>query len=264
MCRATALEERALLKKVRPLLPGLGEVTLHAPRLAGEVRPGQFLLARITPWRDPLLGRPLGVTAVRGEELSLMVAAMGRGSRALLAMKPHDEVVLRGPLGTPFPAPLQQPLVLAGGGFGVAPLLFAWDQLGAMTPEDAPVVALGVPDGTWGPLEHYVAERVGSKLRTFSDDGSLGERGTPCDALEGAGEIWACGPPPMIRALVRCVTPAVRLLVNLDRRMGCGYGGCLGCTVPTVRGHVRACVEGPFFDARDVDWKALEELEERS
>ena len=263
MCRDAALEERAVLVATRPLLSGLGELTFEAPRLAALVRPGQFLMARITPWRDPLLGRPLGVTAVRGERVALMVAAMGRGSRALLALGPGDEVVFRGPLGSPFPEPLRTPLVLAGGGFGVAPLLFAWDRWGAES-QEAPTVALGVPDASWEPVERYVAQRVGEKLRTFSDDGSLGERGTPCDALEGAGEIWACGPPAMIRGLVRCLSPEVRLLVNLDRRMGCGFGGCLGCTVPTVRGNARACVDGPFFDARDVDWKALEELEGRS
>ncbi len=263
MSRESSLEERALVVGGRPLIPGLGEVILEAPRLARELRPGQFLMARVSPWQDPLLGRPLGVSAVRGSQITLMVAALGRGSRALLALRPGAEVTLRGPLGTPFPPPAQAPLVLAGGGFGVAPLMYAWDELRAGRGE-VPTVVLGVPDGSWAPLERLVAHRVGKHLRVFSDDGSLGERGTPCDALEGAGEVWACGPLGMIRAMARCAPPGMRLLVNLDQRMGCGYGGCLGCTVPTVRGPVRACVEGPFFDARDVDWEALEEWEGRS
>lgn len=257
------LEECAPMVGAHSLLPDLAEMEFCAPRIAGTVKPGQFLMVRVGPWQDPLLGRPLGVTAVRGDRVVLMVAAMGRGSRALLSMKPGDAVTLRGPLGTPFPKPQRSPLVLMAGGFGAAPLLFAWDRL-AEDLETPPRFVLGIPGTSWKALGDYVADRVKASGRIFSDDGSLGERGTPCHALEGAGEVWACGPPPMIRGLVRCAPPEMRLLVNLDSRMGCGYGGCLGCTVPTSRGNLRACVDGPFFDAREVDWKALEELEARS
>jgi hypothetical protein len=65
--------------------------------------------------------------------------------------------------------------------------------------------------------------------------------------------VYACGPGPMLASLAeRCGTAAVPCYVSLERRMACGVGACLGCTVETRSGHRRCCADGPVFSAEEL------------
>ena len=93
------------------------------------------------------------------------------------------------------------------------------------------------------------------ELQVFSDDGCIGARGNACTGLPvGPGLVWTCGPVPMYKAMLEKLNPNIPILVSLEARMGCGYGGCMGCAVPTINGNLRACCEGPVFDGREVLW----------
>jgi NAD(P)H-flavin reductase len=39
----------------------------------------------------------------------------------------------------------------------------------------------------------------------------------------------------------------------MESGMACGFGACFGCVVPTRRGYVRLCVDGPVVDAADLE-----------
>jgi dihydroorotate dehydrogenase electron transfer subunit len=169
---------------------------------------------------------------------------------------PGEMLRLKGPLGSPLPDPLSgERIHLLGGGAGAAPLLFAADRLSVSGHPFR--IWLGVPGRGWNPLTEELARRFGGRLDLRSDDGSLGLPGNPVSACEAEvrddEEAWVCGPPAMVRAAVMSLRDrSARVLISREVRMACGVGGCLGCAVSTARGRLRACVEGPFFDAREV------------
>ena len=63
----------------------------------------------------------------------------------------------------------------------------------------------------------------------------------------------ACGPTAMLKAVKEVAERLkVKCYLSLDRRMACGVGACLGCTVKTTKGYKRCCVEGPIIRAEEV------------
>ena len=101
-------------------------------------------------------------------------------------------------------------------------------------------------------------------LELCTDDGSVGFKGFVTQRLEqliegdGPGRpdhVLAVGPMPMMRAVAETTRPAaIHTEVSLDPLMIDGTGMCGGCRV-TVGGEVKfACIDGPFFDAHQVDF----------
>ncbi|MDR2072446.1 MAG: dihydroorotate dehydrogenase electron transfer subunit [Spirochaetaceae bacterium] len=65
--------------------------------------------------------------------------------------------------------------------------------------------------------------------------------------------VYACGPEPMLRTLgVRCRALGIPCYLSMERRMACGVGACLGCTVETRGGNRRCCTDGPIFPAEEL------------
>lgn len=92
---------------------------------------------------------------------------------------------------------------------------------------------------------------LGCEVTVATEEGSYGAKGFVTDALpHQAPHVLACAPQGMLRAVVARSTGRVQ--VSLEAHMGCGFGACLGCTVQTVRGLERVCVEGPVFDSTEV------------
>ena len=257
MPRAKTIEGRARLIRNQSLGRKVSYLTFEAPWIAETARPGQFVMVGCSPSRndspDPLLMRPLAVAGVEGSTIDLLVGILGRGTRILAGHEVGVQLTLRGPLGNGFPEPGRSNLVLAAGGLGAAPLLFA-HRCHAHRGDLITDFILGVPDKSFKPMVDYLTEAAPG-LRVFSDDGSLGSAGNVCtDLPSNPGEVWACGPVPMYRALLDSLDPEVPFRVSLEARMGCGFGGCMGCAVPTRQGQVRACCEGPVFEGREVLW----------
>ena len=66
--------------------------------------------------------------------------------------------------------------------------------------------------------------------------------------------VYACGPPAMLEAVRSlCAQRSVPAQLALESGMACGFGACYGCVVPTRRGYVRLCVDGPVLDAADLE-----------
>ena len=66
--------------------------------------------------------------------------------------------------------------------------------------------------------------------------------------------MYACGPPPMLEAVrALCADAGVPAQLALESGMACGYGACFGCVVPTRRGLIRLCLEGPVLDAAELE-----------
>ena len=110
--------------------------------------------------------------------------------------------------------------------------------------------------------------KQGVTLALATDDGSLGDHGLVTVPLERAlsdrGErkvtIYACGPEPMLAAVVKLASSHnVSSQVSVERVMGCGMGGCYSCVIPvrtsTGSSYVRSCIKGPVFDGAAIDWE---------
>jgi ferredoxin/flavodoxin---NADP+ reductase len=99
----------------------------------------------------------------------------------------------------------------------------------------------------------------------MTDDGTYGEQGLVTNKLIGlldAGRrvdfVLAVGPVPMMRAVARITTPlGIKTMVSLNSIMVDGTGMCGGCRVLLGSQSKFACVDGPEFDASQVDFEVL-------
>jgi NAD(P)H-flavin reductase len=225
---------------------------------------GRFFM--IKPERSSVfLGRPVsaaGWTSGTGGapgSVRFLIARRGRGTEELLNMRTGEEAELSGPLGNTWKEFLSGPAVknaggtagekkiaLMGGGIGIAPLL----ALGTELPPDSFDFYGGFRSASFC-LEGITARSV----IIASEDGGEGKKGRIPDFLDPAqyAAVCACGPPAMLKATaVRCAAADVPCFVSMERRMACGVGACLGCTVKTKSGNRRCCADGPVFPAGEI------------
>ncbi len=244
----------------RALGDGSGLLAVECEDIASAAEPGQFVMVRPGSCGDPFLGRPLAVAAASGGIFKMLYRIVGRGTALLASKRQGDSLVVRGPIGRGFfssrgDTSLPKKVLLAGGSVGAAPLLFAARRLGMAKVAG---VSMGVSGRGWEGFAEWLKESFPG-VALFSDDGSVGTKGTALDGLPcqlpADTEIWACGPQGMLRALAaKYPEDRARIRVALESRMACGMGGCLGCVIPTARGNRRVCVDGPVFTAEEVLW----------
>jgi dihydroorotate dehydrogenase electron transfer subunit len=249
-------------------------MTLAAPPIAEQARPGQFVMLRPVPSADPLLPRALAFYAADAAagRIELLYRVVGIGTRLLSEIRAGERVTLWGPLGSAFALAPSGRHLLVGGGIGVPPLVFLAESA-PRTAQGAPgfVALLGAARADYLVGEAELAA-AGVAVRVATDDGSRGHHGFVTDllqeALAGEGgpasasahpQVYACGPTPMLAAVARlCAAAGVPCQVSLEAPMACGVGVCLGCTVPLRSGgYARVCTEGPVFDAESIAWQAL-------
>lgn len=197
-------------------------------RLArGEIDPGvpgQFFMVE-APGR--VLPRPFSLCLAPRGELGFLIDPIGPGTRAICGLSEGDAVSVLGPLGNGFDLDVERPL-LVGGGIGVAPFPFLSERLGGppallgfRTPSQAEAAALV-------PRAEIVLEPT------------LVTEAMPADP----GDVLACGPEAMLRAVARL---APRAQLAWEAPMACGYGACYGCVVEREGRRLRLCIEGPVL-----------------
>jgi dihydroorotate dehydrogenase electron transfer subunit len=220
--------------------------------------PGQFyMLTSATRWgggedERPFLPRAFSVLRAHEDgTLDFLLEDVGPGTNRLAELAEGDELLLLGPLGNGFARPRdgRRP-ILAGGGVGIAPLAIWSDALGASA-----LTLLGFRDAA-----HAEGAALIPGARIATDDGSRGYHGLVTALLtaelgcDPRAEVYACGPPPMLEAVRALTTEAgVPAQLAMESGMACGYGACFGCVVPTRRGYVRLCVDGPVIEADELD-----------
>jgi NAD(P)H-flavin reductase len=188
----------------------------------------------------------------------------GKGTGELFGMYEGEYAELTGPLGNTWAEFLPEHsegdrIALTGGGIGAAPLF----EFAAELSRSAYPVDFYAGFRTWFRRKEEFLSFMGpalmyaDKLITASEDGKAERTGLIPAFLEPAEytAVYACGPEPMLRAVAaRCAEARKPCFVSLERRMACGVGACLGCTVETAGGNRRCCANGPVFPAGDVFW----------
>ena len=231
----------------------------HAEKLPPMV-PGQFVEVRVDGSPTTFLRRPISINFVDydSNELWLLVAAIGDGTRRLAELKKGETLNCVLPLGRGFTIPEQRDarLLLVGGGVGVAPLLYMGKVMRDRGME--PTFLLGARSASDLLLLDEFC-KYGRVLIT-TEDGTAGERGfvTNHSVLgeERFSLISTCGPKPMMMAVARVAAKAgVECEVSLENKMACGVGACLCCVEDTLDGHVCVCKEGPVINIKKLKWQ---------
>ena len=221
-----------------------------------EMLPGQFVEIKVEGSPNTYLRRPISIHYVDREnnELWLLVATIGDGTKAMAALQPGEKMNVVLPLGNGFTIAVGKTL-LVGGGVGVAPLLYAGKAIKELGGE--PVFLLGAR--TCKDLLELEKFREVGRVFLTTEDGSEGERGFVTNHSiwhqESFDRIEVCGPKPMMVAVSRLARElSVPCEVSLENMMACGLGACLCCVEDTVDGHVCVCTEGPVFDIEKLKW----------
>lgn len=225
-----------------------------------EMKPGQFVEVKVEKSPKTFLRRPISINNVITEtnELHLLVAMIGDGTRQLGTLKAGDMLNVMLPLGNGFslPADNSKKHLLIGGGVGVAPLLYLGRKIKEMGGEAT--FLLGARKAS----DLLMIDDFKAVGRVFitTEDGSEGEKGfvTNHSVLQNEkfDVISTCGPKPMMMAVARFAEKAdVYCEVSLENKMACGLGACLCCVEKTNdKGNVCICTEGPVINVKRLDW----------
>ncbi len=267
-----------------PLARDTYRLRFRCPEIAGRIVPGQFIMMRLAGSDDPLLGRPLAVydtvqaTSRATAGLDIVYLAIGKMTRRLAMYRTGQPLEIWGPLGNGFPGTPAEHLIMVAGGIGQTPFLaLAKEYLGLKSYGDparevskAAKVTLcyGVRS------REYLAgvadfERIGVEVHVSTDDGSAGRPGFVTDLLRPVVAGWdltarivCCGPEAMMASTAKVARDlGVPCQVSLETPMACGIGVCFSC-VAKVRDYDgtwdyrRTCVEGPVFDAEQIEFPA--------
>jgi NAD(P)H-flavin reductase len=261
------------VRRSREIAPSVFELVVEG---AGP-RPvsGQFFMLRARP-SAVFLGRPISVYLADDSSITFLILNKGAGSAELCALRAGDSLDLVGPIGNRFVPPAElaaqgvgfaaNPRVaIVGGGIGVAPVAG---------------FALGLPEKSFDFYASFRSMPYGldgiesraARLVVTTEDGSAGVKGMLPAVFDAAKYdlVYACGPTPMLRYVKEACAAAAssratvagnasaagytgpRAFLSLEEHMACGAGACLGCTVRTVNGNRRCCVDGPVFEASEV------------
>ena len=236
---------------------------IRHPLLARAAKPGQFVIvmSHVHGERIPLtiadFDRAKGT-------VTLVIQAVGKTTRE---MQQQCRVgtslyAVVGPMGIPSPIGHAKKVICVGGGLGVAPI---YPQARAF--KEAGAYVIGVLGFRTKDLIFWADKfaRCCDEVIVCTDDGSAGIKGLVTEgirrAIEKHGDIDECiaiGPPIMMKGCAEATRPhKIRTVVSLNPVMVDGTGMCGGCRVKIGDGIKFACVDGPDFDAHQVDFDDL-------
>lgn len=238
------------------------KLVVEAPAVAKARKPGHFVIVRCGEGGERI---PLTIADANISEgtITLVVQAIGESTKKICALEAGDLLTdLVGPLGKATEIGKRDgAVVCCGGGVGVAPLL---PIIRAMKEAGNRVISvLAARNKDLIILQSEVA-KWSDELIIMTDDGSAGRKGLVTAGVEdvikreNVAEVVAIGPAIMMK-FVSLLTKKyeVPTVVSLNTIMVDGTGMCGACRV-TVGGKTRfVCVDGPEFDAYQVDFDEM-------
>jgi len=246
----------------KELAPRIKEIKVYNPRIAAKARAGQFVIVKVGEEgeRIPLTiadwDREKGLVTIVFQEVGVSTYKLGR----LGVGDVITDVV--GPLGNPSEIEKFGTVVCVGGGVGIAAIYPMAKELKKAGNRVISIIGARNKD-----LLIYEEEmrRVSDELRITTDDGSKGRKGFVSDELRDllnsglkVDRVIAVGPAIMMKTCADVTRPFnVKTIVSLNSLMLCGMGMCGACRVE-VGGKTRfVCVDGPDFDAHQVNFDVL-------
>ena len=247
---------------MKELAPNIKRVVIRASLIANKAKAGQFVILRVDEYGERF---PLTIFDWNKSEglITLIFQEVGVSTRKLGMLKAGDYVMdIVGPLGNPTEIKNYGIVAVIGGGVGTA-LTYTWVR--ALKAHDNYVVTiLGARTKNLLLLEDEL-RRLSDEVYISTDDGSKGFKGFTSELLKKLLEegrrfdlVMAVGPVPMMRAVAEVTRPyGIKTIVSLNPIMVDGTGMCGACRVK-VGGEIKfACVDGPEFDAHQIDFNQL-------
>ena len=246
-----------ILKKVE-LCPNQYELTIDAPFVTKNAKAGQFIILRVDEDGE---GVPLTIADFNREkgELTIVFMAVGYTTKSLAKLNVGDEIAdVVGPLGQPTHIEKYGTVVCLAGGYGAAPCYLiakAFKEAGNKV-----YMIMGARNKDLIFWNEKMKDAC-TELFITTDDGSLGTKGFVTGVMEDimskekVDYAIAVGPMPMMRAVAELTRgKGIKTEASMNPIMVDGTGMCGACRV-TVGGKVKfACVDGPDFDAHQIDF----------
>ena len=244
------------------LAPSMFLIELEAPKVAGKRKPGQFVILRIDEKGERVPFTIADSDSERGT-LTIIYQVVGKTTAKMANLEPGDTILdVVGPLGKPTHIENLGTVCIIGGGTGIAiayPIAKALKEIGNRV-----ISILGARSKELLFYEEEV-RAISDELIICTDDGSYGQKGLVTEMLKqvvDGGEdlklVVAIGPVPMMKfTALTSKEYGIPTMVSLNPIMIDGSGMCGGCRV-VVGGETKfACVDGPEFDAHEVDFDLL-------
>ncbi|KMY66572.1 ferredoxin-NADP reductase [Desulfocarbo indianensis] len=236
---------------------------IHAPRIAGKARPGQFIILRVNENGERI---PLTMADSNPERgtITIIYQVVGKSTALLKSLNVGDTILdIAGPLGQPTPIEKKGTIICVGGGTGVAvlhPITRGFKQAGNKV-----IAIIGARNKDLLIMEDKM-KAASHELYVCTDDGSYGHHGFVTDVLKAqleklgseVKEAVCIGPVPMMKFCAKVTKEfGIPTMVSLNAIMVDGTGMC-GCCRVSVGGETKfACVDGPEFDGHKVDFEEL-------
>ena len=271
------------------ITPDCWRIILDAQQIGSEIKPGQFIMLKITETNDPLFRRPFSVfrkvLLTHGLGIEVVYKVVGRGTQLMTHLNRGDKLDIIGPLGHGFERHRDRKThVLVGGGTGLACLFMLGEEISKAAKESGLelILLLGAETEKSLILEKEFRALSG-KVMVSTDDGTYGYHGFVTEMLKAALDegkissdcaIYASGPEPMLKALALiCQQYRIPAQVSMERHMMCGIGGCFVCVCkvdqknvlkhrdlesshiqfsPEQWGYALVCKDGPVFNIDEV------------
>ena len=211
--------------------------------------PGQFLNLKL---EGRFLRRPISLCDLGEDSAAIIYKVVGQGTAQMAVMQPGEKLDVLTGLGNGYDlADAGEAPLLIGGGVGVPPMYLLAKRLRAQG--KAVHALLGFNKAS----EIFYEEEfraLGCTVTVATADGSYGVRGFVTDALpKSYSYYYCCGPEPMLRAVYKTAKGSGQL--SFEKRMGCGFGACMGCSCKTITGYKRICKEGPVLRKEEIAWE---------
>ncbi|MGF7141227.1 sulfide/dihydroorotate dehydrogenase-like FAD/NAD-binding protein [Roseimarinus sediminis] len=237
------------------------KLVVEAPLIARARKPGNFVILRVSE-----NGERVPLTIADADEskgtITLIAQKVGVSTEKLAALKVGDSLHdLVGPLGKATDVHQVGTVLACGGGVGVAPLLpivEAFKKAGNRV-----ITILAARSKELIILEEEM-RKWSDELIIMTDDGSYGEKGLVTQGAEKViqrekvDECIAIGPAVMMK-FTALLTQKYNIptQASLNSIMVDGTGMCGACRV-TVGGKTKfTCVDGPEFDAHQIDFDEM-------
>jgi ferredoxin--NADP+ reductase len=235
---------------------------VSAPLVARKAQPGQFVIVRIDETGERI---PLTIADFDAQTgiITLIFQEVGKSTKQMGLMEVGDNFAnIAGPLGRPTEIANYGTVVMVGGGVGIAP---TFPITRALKQAGNHVISI---IGARNESLLFWQDRMASysdEMIICTDDGTAGRKALVTEPLNeilssrnDISRVWAIGPAIMMRFVAKTTQPFnIYTIVSLNTIMIDGTGMCGGCRVVLNQGAKFVCVDGPEFDAHQVDWENL-------
>jgi ferredoxin/flavodoxin---NADP+ reductase len=250
------------------IAPEIYYMEVYAPRIAQAAQPGQFLILRVDDKGERV---PLTISDYDREKgtITIVTQALGVSTKKIVALNEGERFAnFAGPLGRPSELIemsreelASKKILFIAGGVGAAPVYPQVKYMAEMGVK--PDVILGARSKDLVIYRDELA-KVSNRLFIATNDGSEGIKGFVTDVLaqlvEKDGEkfdlIVTIGPMIMMKVVTDYTRKmGIHTIASLNSLMVDGTGMCGACRV-SVGGKTKfTCVDGPEFDAHQVDFE---------